>query len=487
MPSTPSWVQERTEGTLRRVRDLMHACSLRRGTTHQSLLEQVARDTSACHAHPLEPLWHKPPVAEAILTAPCAREWCKQFGLSLGALVSNLRPELHAAAARGYFGTDATEWCLNIDNDSAARMNLRAVRLLAQQSTNHDQCCNSTTFARLASGLARAPQLDALVVTGPPRTHTGCSPWLCQLLAPLSSLRSLEVSGFQLYGATLPDLKPVMAQLRSLTSLTLEGAVSRRERGLNAKAQDVHGTAVFVPTLAGLTALRRLSLSGFQLEGAGADALGRILRSMSFLTCVDLRGTSALQGSHAVAVGLAACPHLTELDLSRCGVGSHSAGAKELRHMCATRMQKLALEGNRELNCAGAAAILAAPGLYSLTFLNLSDAGLRYIGSAGTWPWRQVCALTALRELWMHDNVIGDGGAAALAPHISALEQLRRLSISAWGIYDARVLADELFSLPRLKVLACEQRSFMLAPFRLTDQARARGLKLVPCADFISS
>ena len=90
-----------------------------------------------------------------------------------------------------------------------------------------------------------------------------------------------------------------------------------------------------------------------------------------------------------------------------------------------------------------------------------------------------MCALTALQVLLLPHNPLSDAGSAALALHIAALAQLRRLDISFCGLTIAGELARALWRLPRLQQLACEQSSPMVAPYELPADARARGLVLV--------
>ena len=101
------------------------------------------------------------------------------------------------------------------------------------------------------------------------------------------------------------------------------------------------------------------------------------------------------------------------------------------------------------------------------------------------WPWRQVCALTALQTLWLRCNSFRDEGAAALAAEVPVLAQLQHLDVACCGLTVAGALAQALWRLPRLQQLACEQFTMMertrrmTEPFEVPAYARAPGLELV--------
>ena len=68
--------------------------------------------------HVLDWLRRKPDVAEAVLTTPLSLE--SRTPLTLLQLYDALPDALHAAAARGFFGAGAAEWCVDVDHSAGA-------------------------------------------------------------------------------------------------------------------------------------------------------------------------------------------------------------------------------------------------------------------------------------------------------------------------------------------------------------------------------
>ena len=158
-------------------------------------------------------------------------------------------------------------------------------------------------------------------------------------------------------------------------------------------------------------------------------------------------------------IGMVACTALTALDLSGCKIMTECASVRALaQRACGmrARLLSLALDGNHALRTQGVCDVLAVPSLRGLTRLSLVSVVIQPADD-DSWPWQQLCTLTALQELRLADNFFGKAGANECAKHLSELVQLRRLDISACGIIVAGTIADELCRLPQLQQLACRQ------------------------------
>ena len=119
--------------------------------------------------------------------------------------------------------------------------------------------------------------------------------------------------------------------------------------------------------------------------------------------------------------------------------------------------------------------------LLGLTYLNLAFVKIGVRAAESEWPWRRLCALTALRQLHMRDTSIRDVGADALALRISALAELRALDISDCEITSMGALGREIFRLPCLELLECTQyvRGWgTCTPFVVSAEAKARGIRV---------
>ena len=202
-----------------------------------------------------------------------------------------------------------------------------------------------------------------------------------------------------------------------------------------------------------------------------------VLAGLPQLRSLDLSSTiaEAVRFGDVVMSGVQACTALTNLNLSRCKL---TAGCDSVRALCGMRapLLSLTLDGNSHLRTQGVCDILAVPSLCGLTRLSLVRVGIRHKDDE-TWPWRQMCTHTAMQELRLARNYFGNAGADALAAHVSALGQLRRLDVLGCGIRAAGTLADELWRLPRLQQLAGGE--FGLELFQAPAALRARGLELV--------
>ena len=471
------------------AREMMYACAVR--CSHTKQLERggpregphkrqcksmpVTRIKERCSAHACQVLCSQPDIADAVFTAPCAH--CDVAPVSLALLYDTLRAELHATAARGFFGAEATVWPLDCCDDAVCPASERTAQLLAQQprvTAVHVSCAAAAEqVVRLLSNVARANHLSAVAFYD---LHVRDAPtvWL-QCLAPLSSLQRLEMWECHLQSAELPDLVRALAHFSQLSTLVLWGDITYRGH------DDAH-MATFASGLAALPALAQLGLSGFEIAYEGASALGALLPSMTRLRALDLSCTAAMGYSDAVAEGIAACSALDELDVSRCNICEVLSGT--LSTLCSMRAQLhgLSLDGNDAMRSAGLKQLLAAPALAALTRLGLSDGCIdtREVDGRSEWPWRQLCGLTALRHLSLQLNDLCDDGANSLAQHIGALAQLEALNIADCMISCAGVLSREVVKLPRLKRLACEQGNCAGSePFVAPAEAVKRGIEVV--------
>ena len=473
------------------AREMMYACAVRcshaeqRGTTlerpnkRQCNSMPVTRSTERCSAHAVQVLCAQPDIAEAVFTAPCAHQHVAPVSLAL--LFDTLPAELHATAMRGFFGADATEWPLDCGDDAMSRASERTVQLLPQQpritAVRLSRAAAAEQVVRLLRDVARAKHLTAIAFNTL-RVRDAPTGWL-QCLAPLSSLASLEMLECEISIAELPGLALALAQFSQLSALVLEGEAYQ-------SYQYDTQMATFATGLAALPALARLVLSGFSIGCKGASALESALPSMTRLRSLGLSSTAAMLKSDAVADGLAACIALDEVDLSRCNVGESLSDT--VGTLCGMRAQlrSLVLDGNRELTCSDLKDLLAAPALARLTRLGLSDGSIypSLVEGAPEWPWQQLCALSALRHLSLQDNWIFSDGAVSLAQHIGALVHLEALNIAACSITRAGALAREVFKLPKLKRLACEQVDCAMSePFVVPAEAAMRGVELVGSSD----
>ena len=171
-----------------------------------------------------------------------------------------------------------------------------------------------------------------------------------------------------------------------------------------------------------------------------------------------------------MAIGLASCTALLVLDLSFNGHDDASGCARTIRTMRA-RLHSLELSRN-PLGGEAISAILLAPALCGLTRLSLRSVGIWKL----TWPWQQLRGLTALRELLLGGNNYGNEGADALADHIGALAELQALDITFCGITVRGALVQDLYQLPQLRRLACEQLGYLSDQCVTSKLGAAHGL-----------
>ena len=469
------------------LQDALYLCALRctltgegRYTHQPELQRKRPRSTppeiaevQAGAAQVLDWVERKPDIAEAVLTAPRARE--RSTPLALGDLYAALPDKLCAAAARGFFGSAGAEWRLNAADAPASTRTLQL--LLRQPSVTAVRLLGSEVQAQLhalVGGIAMATQLTAISIEdntyhdAAESSRSAATSWLHQL-ASLTGLQRLEMRGCRLPRQSLLAADATLVHLQRLTALVLQGV-----SGQGGKADGA--VAKLAPALLALTELSELGLRGVFMGRAGMRAVGGVLGSLSRLCTLDLSCAVSV-GKHVNMTGvpLAACTALTKLDLTRCSLSAGCNSVRELRGMQA-RLLSLTLEGNCSLGTSGVCDILSVPSLLGLTRLSLASVGMQL---GGVWPWRQLCALTMLRDLRLSRNRLEDAGASALAPCVPALVQLRCFGISDCGLTVAGALARALWRLPLLQQLACEQAMPMVEPFEVPADARARGLELV--------
>ena len=407
-----------------------------------------------------------------MLTAPIAYE--DDNPLSLADLYDTLPPALHAAAARGFFGAVEDEWCLDTTEAHCLHTVTHTLQLLPRlprvttvRLTGRD--ASGRTLRNLLGYIAHAMQLATLSIEVTHVTRARPAPWLRHLM-PLTGLQRLEVRGCGLAWYSLPDATATIAQLRQLTALVLEGTGDGGHPISTAAAE-------LARALLSLPVLSQLGLRSLRMHGAGMRAVWDALAGMPQLCSLDLDGTAAPQAE--VTTGLAACAALTMLDLTNCLLDEGCCDC--VRALCAThaRLLSLSLDDNFSLGADDLCSVVSVPSLLGLTRLSLADVGLT-LHHCGTQPWRQLCALTALQELWVPGNDFGDAGANALAPYISSLVQLRSLDISHCELTTSGALGAALWRLPRLLELTCDQGCEMSEPFTVPVELYARGVKLVP-------
>ena len=442
------------------------------------------RDASAeacearkCSEQLFEWLQQKPDVAEAVLTAPCAHQSRAPF--TLAQIYFTLPSELHAAAVRGFLGSNASEWRLTVTAPTELRTSMRTLQLLPQQLSvtavilTADDTCESALCA-VFKHLQRATHLTAISIQDETARgrHSALDTWLRKLV-PLTGLQRLEVFGCQLSAHWLPDVMVRFPWLLQLTSLVLEGHFMH-------DAESNSAVARLGPVVLSMTALSRLGLPGVQMGRVGMRALGGALAGLPQLYSLDLSNTVRVDVRHDddVMSGVAACTALTELDLSCCRLAGRYASVRALCSMQA-RLRSLSMDHNRALCTAGVCKILAMPSLLRLTRLGLANVGI-CMQPGNAWPWPQLCKLTALQKLCLRSNDIGDAGAATFATGVSALAHLQQLDIAYCGLTSAGTLARALWRLPRLQQLGCKQEDPMKEPFKVPADAIAPGLKLVP-------
>ena len=422
-----------------------------------------------CGAQAREQLQDKPDAAETVFAAPYAL-W-SSTAHKLAELFERLPEALRSVAARGYFGAKAVEWRLSFKDDDAA---LSLSNLTAQQLP-HQPRVTAVHISGPVGGeqsvqcmriLAHATQLTAISIDGGGREDSPTR-WL-QQLTPLTRLLSLTAHSCNLRGQHLPSMVAGLRQLPSLTQLALEGC-GKYEYGPGGEKIDDEGFAEFAPALAHLTRLARLELPRLLLGPASTRALGPVLAGMfSTLRFLSLYRTDAMDANDAVAHGLVACAALTYLDLTRCKLEACLMLQSERAwHGMQAQLQTLILDQNVRLSVkdsAGLKAMLAAPALRSLTHLSLKHVYMDEMSvhkgwyeTEHAWAWEEVCALTALSELNLQGNYLGEIGAAVLAKHIGSLVQLQLLNIADCGVESGAALARKVFRLPKLKRLVCHQ------------------------------
>lgn len=436
----------------------------------------VAADAAYLSKLALQGLKARAELAEAVFTAPCAHHSVTPKRLEH--LFAMLPPELHAVAARGYFGPHATEWLLELADAVAVRSSARLAQLLPEQpqiSAVLVQCDMKQRSLQMLCCLSQTPHLRSFTLkrSAPPKK---CDMAWVRYLSPLTSLQRLEIWACRIERAAFTHIASLMAQLRHLTALVLEGGSSMTSR------KEASGFAAFAAALPTMTALKRLALPSHELNTKhDEELLKHAVAAIPRLQCLELRHTgNPSRASSALAEGVAACAGLTALDMSSC----HWWEIKQASVRSRAQLAQLALD-HADLGAAfppnqpvsALSHVLMAPMTRALTSLSLQDNLTRL--THADQPWEQLCALTTLQQLCLRRNNFGDEGAATLASHVGALQHLHGLDISECEITMANPLAEALFDLPVLKRLSCAQKEKMVEPFVLPDDAVKRGLQLV--------
>ena len=413
-----------------------------------------------------------------MLPAPHAREGLAP--LSLDQIYSALPRVLHAATARGFFGCASAKWRVGASS-AAVYASMHTLQLLPWQpgvTAVHVTVSNlsTSTLQDLIDSLALTTHLTAVYFQRRDGYLTP-APWL-QQLAPLTGLQRLEVRGCGMSSRSLVDAMVTLTKMQ-LTALVLEGAhLDWCLYDIGSKEDAEMKQVAFA--LLSLTALAQLGLPGIVLGRSGMQGLGATLAVLPHLRSLDLHGTaSSAHVADPMLTGVAGCTALTKLDLSCCGLSAKVDIARALRGV---RLHSLTLDQNYALGIADVRNVLAVPALLGLTCLSLTEISLHPGGAHGhraLWPWRHVCALTALQELELGGSNFRDEGSAALALYVCALVQLRRLDIACCGLTVAGALAQQLWQLPRLQQLACRQLLSMEEPFVVAAAAHAPGNEIV--------
>ena len=181
-----------------------------RRLTRKRLRSSLSADLAAeeCVRRILDQLQVNPDVAETVLTAPCAH--VDTSPLDLVQLHDMLPDALHAAAARGFFGADATEWRFNLARRDALRAATRTLQLLPLQlRVTAVRLTDSIGRPRrkLLSRLALSTQVTAIALEGvrfdaaiAKQLHLGynrlgnpCAAALAMYIGALTQLRGLDI------------------------------------------------------------------------------------------------------------------------------------------------------------------------------------------------------------------------------------------------------------------------------------------------------
>jgi uncharacterized protein (TIGR02996 family) len=224
----------------------------------------------------------------------------------------------------------------------------------------------------------------------------------------LRGLTALSLFGRAVCGESLLELLPAPF-LPRLTAFRLDGG----GRGLS------RGLTIFL-RLARLSGLAMLALHGTSL---GAEELGALAESpaLTHPTSLALVG-GRLSAAGLTALGAAAPPRLTALDLS--GNGLPAAAAKVLaRARLLARLESLNLGTNR-LGDEGARALALSPNVAGLVALDL---GGNQVGPGGAKALAASPHFARLRTLTLRTNRLGDAGLAALTSGegLAGLKSLR--------------------------------------------------------------
>lgn len=220
------------------------------------------------------------------------------------------------------------------------------------------------------------------------------------------------------------------------------------------------GARALSAALPSLRVLATLILDGNSVADAGVHALAAVLPNLPSLVYLDLRRNSfGVEGARSLAAALCssgssqAAPPLTYLNVAYNPIGKAS-GAQDLAAvlLCLNALKTLDLFGI-DLDVLGAAHIATA--LPSLTALEEMLLGSNPLGEEGVDALAASLPALSMKTLEVCGCSLGNAGAAALArylPRFRALESLD-CSYNAIGNFGNSLLAASLCGVPTLKSL----------------------------------
>ncbi len=339
-------------------------------------------------------------------------------------------------------------------------------------------------------GLLPPQLLGRVAAEGRRGARPACRALLAAHDASVAALRgdgaSRELTPQRVLG--LPMLASLSVRLREATSpaalLRAASAGCGRLRALRLELWTPELSDAIAPALAQLTGLETLRLEHDRSPTPCTGALVRALGALSALTDLELEVASdaaafapalaalprlrrlAVSDSDATALALLRPPapalaQLRTLELGTCGIRDGDAVAAlaaalgrlpGLQHLVLDS-DRWSANGNR-LSGRGAAALAPAlRALADLRSLRLESCDVHAAAAAALAP--AIGALTRLTLLSLSSNGIGDPGAAALAPALAGLAELRVLRIDHCGVSDAgaEALAAALPRMARLRTV----------------------------------
>jgi Ran GTPase-activating protein (RanGAP) involved in mRNA processing and transport len=235
----------------------------------------------------------------------------------------------------------------------------------------------------------------------------------------------------ELLEVNLTDARITVAGARSVASLL---AASSTLRGLSVFGNSAIGDAgasALAAAMATSTSLRGLCVSGCGITFTGASSLAVAVAHSNSLTNLrisdnPIRGEGAL----ALAAPLATHGTLTLLYASKCALGD--VGAKAIARALASSkvLERLDLGDNGISDVGGKALANALLSNASSALLNLKLRNNQLgDGSAAAFANVLVNGTTRLEELCLFENAVGDVGAVALAAALRLNSSLKRISL----------------------------------------------------------